>query len=50
MMLSVSEEYWKNTGTVFMNLGFDIEINEKLVQKIYWYPLEEIILEDAVND
>jgi len=34
----------------FMNLGFDIEINEKLVQKIYWYPLEEIILEDAVND
>lgn len=30
----------------FMNLGFDIEINEELVQRIYWYPLEEIILEE----
>ncbi len=31
----------------FMNLGYDKEIVEKLIQKIYWYPLEEIILDDC---
>ncbi len=29
----------------FMNLGYDNEIIEELIQKIYWYPLEQIIPE-----
>ena len=31
----------------FMNLGFDKELIEALLPFIYWYPLEEIILDDC---
>jgi len=26
----------------FMNLGFDKEMNPKIIEKTLWYPLEEI--------
>ena len=28
----------------FMNLGFDKEIIPKIIEKTYWYPLEEITI------
>ena len=28
----------------FMNLGYDREIIPQIVEKSYWYPLEEIVL------